>query len=111
MALVAEAIHHYMYETVFPFNLAFAVWCGLMVLLVYCFTLWITTLIAWRRHLLGGILIVLSSSIYIICVSLLGRLHVWMFFWFVVPVLFLLGGLLHLFVWWRERNMVLETEV
>ncbi len=92
-----------MSETRFPFNLPLAMWLSLSALFIYCSPLWVCALIAWRRHLLGGTLLVLSSGLFISWISVSGRIREFVIITaFTVCVVFLLGGILHLVVWWKE---------
>jgi len=101
-ALVAEATHRFMYETVSPFNLVFAFWVGFWALFFPGFLMWFPTTIAWRRHLLGGIMLTLSSSFTITCLFVVGWASALPYL-LPVPMLILVGGLLHLAVSWQER--------
>jgi len=104
LGLVVEAAFHTMYETRFPFNLPLAMlgWFGYF-LVFPGFVLTIPTLIAWRRHLLGGTLLVLSSGLFISWISVSGRgITPLSIPELAVCVVFLLGGILHLVVWWKE---------
>ncbi len=109
LGLNAEATLGFMYETRFPFNLPLAMFGFFVCFLIFPgFLLTIPTLIAWQRHLLGGILLVLLSGLFIgwICAPVyhLGQdVTTGISFFVAVPVLFLFGGILHLAVWWKER--------
>jgi hypothetical protein len=65
--------------------------------------------LAWRRHLLGGIVIV-AVSIYFIWYIWLGPIPPWFetraWTVYVLPLwaLSCAGGLLHLVAWWKERE-------
>ena len=116
LGLAAEATHGFMYETRSPFNFVLATLGFFVCYLIFPgFLLTIPTLIAWKRHLLGGMLLVLSSGLFIgwICAPVYHfgqEITPGMTFFLAVPVLFLIGGLLHLAAWLTEPVTSLQEE-